>query len=273
MGDDAFKTRVRGRRVLNVIPSPHRERDWAAETVGVETGAIRAAAAVPNTKDLRETWWDVGDQRSTGSCVGWASADSVLRWHFVKAGKLKQADHLSVRFAWMASKEVDANTERPTTFVELAGTSIKSSLDVARKYGAVQDSVLKFTGGGLYPGDVGAFYTLASELRIRSYLNLSLGFRGNTVRTWRRWIAEAGPILTRLNVDENWMNAKKSAGKLEVYDSGSADGGHAVALVGYRAGVFIVRNSWGAGWGDKGFAYASDAYASEAFTEAYGVVL
>jgi C1A family cysteine protease len=43
--------------------------------------------------------------------------------------------------------------------------------------------------------------------------------------------------------------------------------------VGYRAGVFIVRNSWGTGWGDKGFAYASDAYAKEAFTEAYGVVL
>jgi len=93
----------------------------------------------------------------------------------------------------MASKEIDSNTERPTTFVELAGTSIKSSLDVARKYGAVQDHVLKFTGGGLYPGDVGAFYTLASELRIRSYLNLSLGFGGNTVKTWRRWIAEVGP--------------------------------------------------------------------------------
>jgi hypothetical protein len=273
MSDDAFRTRVRGRRVLNVIPSPNRERDWAGETTGVEAGTIRPAAPVPNTKDLRETWWDVGDQKSTGSCVGWASADSVLRWHFVKAGRLKQADHLSVRFAWMASKEVDPFVDRPTTFVELAGTSIKSSLDVARKYGAVKDDVLKFTGGGLYPGDVGAFYTLASELRIGSYLNLSLGFRGNTVKTWRRWIAEVGPVLTRLNVDDTWMNARRTAGKLEVYDDDSADGGHAVALVGYRAGVFIVRNSWGTAWGDKGFAYASDAYATEAFTEAYGVVL
>ena len=137
----------------------------------------------------------------------------------------------------------------------------------------MRQDVLKFSGGALYPGDVGAFYTLASELRIRSYFNLTLGFRGNNVRTWRRWIAEVGPILTRLNVDDNWMNAKKTAGKLEVYDSGSADGGHAVALVGYRAGQFIVRNSWGTAWGDKGFGYASDAYAKEAFTEAYGVIL
>ncbi len=272
MSDKPFKTAVRGRRVLNVIPSPNAERDWAADTA-VEAGTLDAAAAVPNAKDLRETWWEVGDQKATGSCVGWASADSVLRWHFVKAGKIKQADRLSVRFAWMASKEIDSYIERPTTFVELAGTSIKSALDVARKYGAVHDSVLKFSGGSLFPGDVGEFYTLASELRIRSYFNLTLGFSGNNVKTWRRWIAEVGPILTRLNVDDNWMNAKKTAGKLDVYDEDSADGGHAVAIVGYRAGVFIVRNSWGTGWGDKGFAYASDAYAKEAFTEAYGVVL
>ncbi len=272
MSEEAFKTTVRGRRVLNVIPSPRPERDWAAD-IAIEAGTLDAAGPVPNTKDLRESWWEIGDQRATGSCVGWASADSVLRWHLVKAGRLKQSEQLSVRFAWMAAKEIDSYIERPTTFVELAGTSIKSSLDVARKYGAVRQDVLKFTGGGLFPGDVGAFYTLASELRIRSYFNLTLGFSGNNVRTWRRWIAEVGPILTRLNVDDNWMNAKKTAGKLEVYDEDSADGGHAVALVGYRAGQFIVRNSWGTSWGDKGFAYASDAYAKEAFTEAYGVLL
>ncbi len=272
MSDKPFKTAVRGRRVLNVLPSPNADRDWSADTA-VEAGTLDAAAAVPNAKDLRESWWEVGDQKATGSCVGWASADSVLRWHFVKAGRIKQADRLSVRFAWMASKEIDSYIERPTTFVELAGTSIKSALDVARKYGAVHESVLKFSGGSLFPGDVGAFYTLASELRIRNYFNLTLGRTGNNVKTWRRWIAEVGPILTRLNVDDNWMNAKKTAGKLDVYDEDSADGGHAVAIVGYRAGVFIVRNSWGTGWGDKGFAYASDAYAKEAFTEAYGVVL
>jgi len=31
------------------------------------------------------------------------------------------------------------------------------------------------------------------------------------------------------------------------------------------------RNSWGTGWGDRGFAYASLGYAQEAFTAAYGI--
>jgi C1A family cysteine protease len=46
-----------------------------------------------------------------------------------------------------------------------------------------------------------------------------------------------------------------------------------VALVGHVDGGFIVRNSWGTGWGDKGFAYAADSYAQPAFTEAFGVTL
>ena len=50
-------------------------------------------------------------------------------------------------------------------------------------------------------------------------------------------------------------------------------GGHAVLAVGYDDAEqsFIVRNSWGTGWGDKGFAYASLDYAQAAFTEAYGI--
>ena len=50
-------------------------------------------------------------------------------------------------------------------------------------------------------------------------------------------------------------------------------GGHAVCLVGYAQEHFIVRNSWGTRWGDAGSAYASDAYAEQAFTETYGAVL
>ena len=39
-------------------------------------------------------------------------------------------------------------------------------------------------------------------------------------------------------------------------------GGHAVTAVGYDdfQEVFIVRNSWGEGWGDKGYFYMPYAY-------------
>jgi C1A family cysteine protease len=82
-----------------------------------------------------------------------------------------------------------------------------------------------------------------------------------------------GPIVSQLDVDSTWENATKTNGNLDTYQSSTAHGGHCVAIVGYgyKDDRFIVRNSWGTSWGDKGFAYASKAYAKAAFTEAYGV--
>jgi C1A family cysteine protease len=74
-------------------------------------------------------------------------------------------------------------------------------------------------------------------------------------------------------VDRTWDRASATKGVLEKYKPNTVRGGHAVCLVGYTEDHFIVRNSWGKNWGDKGFAYALDAYAEQAFTEAYGAVL
>jgi hypothetical protein len=260
----------RVKRILNCNPSRDTERDWRlvhADEAGLLAAAPRAAA-VPQTKDLREDWWKIGDQGATGSCVGWSTADGILRWHLVKAGRLQPNQRLSVRFEWMASKETDDFVVMPTTFIEEAGTSIKNALDVARRYGCVTDAILPFGTGKLYTGRVGTFYTLAAQRRINSYYNLSLS-AGHTLDQWKRWIASNGPIAVRLDVDPTWDNVG-SDGNLDVYDSTSTRGGHAVLLVGYTPDRFIVRNSWGTVWGDRGFGYASLAYAQDAFTEAYG---
>jgi len=254
------------KRILNVRPSPKTDEDWTFETAE-DADMVMAAPSIPSTKDLRATWWKVGDQGSTGSCVGWACADSVLRWHFATAGRLAQTSPLSPRFVWMASKETDPFLTRPTAFIETEGTSLKAALDIARKFGVVRDSVLPFRTGRLYAGQANTFYALAAQLKILAYFNL-----GTNQTSWRTWLATKGPILTRLNVDDAWYDATENGGALDEYLSDTARGGHAVALVGYRPGRFIVRNSWGTDWGDGGFAYASSAYAQEAFTEAYGVV-
>ena len=90
-----------------------------------------------------------------------------------------------------------------------------------------------------------------------------------------------GPILTRLDVDSNWNKLQnKSSGILDNYEVPTRPAGHAVAIVGYTSKRFIVRNSWGTYWGDKGFAYPSIDYSKNAFKfrwnggdglEAYGV--
>lgn len=255
------------KRILNCKPSPKTEEDWTYENAR-EADIVAAAPPIPASKDLREAWWKINDQGSTGSCVGWATADSVLRWHFVKAGRLVNTDLLSPRFVWMASKETDQLLTRPTTFIETEGTSLKAALDIARKFGVVRDATLPFASGKLYAGQAKTFYAIAALRKILGYFNLD-----RNLTEWRNWLATKGPILTRLDVDATWDAASANAGNLAEYQPDTTRGGHAVALVGYTPNTFIVRNSWGTGWGDKGFGYASLSYAQAAFTEAYGVEL
>jgi C1A family cysteine protease len=253
------------KRVLNCKPSPKADDDFTFEHAAA-SAAVAKAPTIPPSKDLRAAWWKINDQGSTGSCVGWGTADGLLRWHFVQAGRIKNNELLAPRFIWMASKETDQMITQPTTFIEAEGTSLKSALDVARKFGAVRDSVLPFASGALYDGDSKTFYALASQLKILTYFNL-----GRTLGNWKTWLATKGPILTRLDVDATWDGATDNSGNMDAYQPDTTRGGHCVALVGYRKDRFIVRNSWGTSWGDKGFAYASLAYAQAAFTEAYGI--
>jgi C1A family cysteine protease len=254
-------------RILNCLPSQDTDQDWKFQNA-VTAGLLTTPATVPASKDLREdTWWSVGDQGTTGSCVGWALADSVLRWHFVQGGWLQRDERMSPRFLWMAAKEIDEFTNEPSTFVERAGTSLKAALDVSRKYGSVTDATLPFGSGKLFDGEVNTFYSIAAKLKIIAYFNL-----GQNSQSWREWLAGNGPILTRLSVDRTWDQASQTNGNLDEYKAETARGGHAVALVGYTANRFIVRNSWGRNWGDGGYAYASANYAEDAFTEAYGVM-
>jgi hypothetical protein len=71
------------KRILNVLPSKKTDQDWGFENAA-EAGILGAVAAVPATKDLRATWWKINNQGATGSWVGWATVDSVLRWMLVR---------------------------------------------------------------------------------------------------------------------------------------------------------------------------------------------
>jgi hypothetical protein len=159
------------KRILNCEPSPKQQDDWTYEHAA-EADVVDAAPSIPASKDLRAAWWSINDQGTTGSCVGWATADSVLRWHFVKAGRLAEKALLSPRFIWMASKETDPNINRPTTFIETEGTSLKTALDIARRFGAVTDATLPFVSGKLYPQDAKTFYAIAAVRKILAYFNL-----------------------------------------------------------------------------------------------------
>ena len=61
-----------------------------------------------------------------------------------------------------------------------------------------------------------------------------------------------GPIVTGVNWDYNWFYY--DSGIINDY-TGDVAGGHAIEIVGYddSQNCWIVKNSWGTGWGESGF--------------------
>jgi C1A family cysteine protease len=264
------ETRPEIHRICNLVPSRDTEKDWRIENALAAKAIAAPPASLPASVDLRASWWTIGDQGSTGSCVGWASTDGVARYHMVNAGKIASPGLLSLRYTWMASKETDELVYRPETFIEEAGTTLKAAMDILRKFGAVPEELLPFhISTTMYTGDENTFFATAASRRIASYFNLA-----RDLTDWRTWLAAHGPIMAGVNVDATWDNATATKGNLDTFQPDTVRGGHAVCIVGYTNDRFIVRNSWGTAWGDKGFAYASEVYINAAFyTESYGVTI
>jgi C1A family cysteine protease len=73
-----------------------------------------------------------------------------------------------------------------------------------------------------------------------------------TVSAIRDALVSYGPLATTMDVYEDFYSYSSG---VYSYTTGAYEGGHAVLIVGYSdAGqYFIVKNSWGAGWGEAGY--------------------
>jgi cathepsin B len=67
-------------------------------------------------------------------------------------------------------------------------------------------------------------------------------------------IMTTGPVQAAFSVYQDFFSYKSG---VYVHTSGSLDGGHAIVLVGWTVvngmDAWIVRNSWGTGWGLSGY--------------------
>ncbi|MEP7142300.1 MAG: C1 family peptidase [Ferruginibacter sp.] len=201
------------------------------------------------------------DQGAEGACTGFALA-AVINYHLIKnrrvhAGAI-QKECVSPRMLYEMARRYD---EWPGE--DYVGSSARGSVKGWIAHGVVkkwqwEDDMT----GPTYLDDQLA--KAALEIPAGAYYRVM----HRNIRDMHAAISETGVLFATLMVHEGWINPQKKGrpqnylfkNKLKkialpiIERKERADGGHAIAIIGYTREGFIIQNSWGEKWGHKGFA-------------------
>jgi hypothetical protein len=93
--------------------------------------------------------------------------------------------------------------------------------------------------------------------------------------TLAQYLATGADVWLSMNIGSTWLNVNGDT--VADWTQGQIEGGHAFVLAGVRhkngQRQFLVHNSWGADWGDKGYAWISEAMVGQFIKHAYKVTV
>ena len=211
----------------------------------------RILAALPKSCNLRPRCPPVLDQGELGSCT----ANAIASAHRFDQMRQAVAGHFlpSRLFIYYNERSLEG------TVKEDAGAQIRDGIKTLAKQGACPES--------LWPYDIAKFakrppraaYREAEKHQAILYQRLT-----PTLRQLKGCLAEGYPFVFGFSVYESFESAavaRTGKAPLPGKDERSI-GGHAVLATGYddRRQRFVIMNSWGAGWGDKGYFTLPYAY-------------
>jgi C1A family cysteine protease len=194
--------------------------------------------------DLRPYCSSIENQGNLGSCTGQAIAGAIELLH-KRASRTLDVSRLFIYYyerQYIGTVNYDS------------GAYIRDGIKVCYTYGAPVES--------LWPYNINKFRTLppstamqdAAKRKVTSYQRVA-DFNGVIDA-----VASGHPVVVGFTVYSSFESNSVAKTGVMPYPNTSKErvlGGHAVLIVGYNKNrnVFIVRNSWGSGWGEGGYFY------------------
>lgn len=178
----------------------------------------------------------VRDQGNCGSCWAFATTGALESYMLMKndTPNLDDSEQILVSCSGAGS---------------CSGGYIDQASNFIRDTGLPDESCYPYTATNGTCGSVCAnWQSSADRIAYWSYVAST----SPTVDAIKNALYTYGPLVTTMDVYTDFFSYKSG---VYSYTSGNYEGGHAVLIVGYSdiGQYFIVKNSWGIGWGEGGF--------------------
>lgn len=205
---------------------------------------------LPRQIDLRGRMSPVVDQGSLGSCTSNAIVSGLREYLLLQARS--PFTRLSRLFHYWHERELEG------TIPQDSGATLREGMKVLQKTGVCPEAdwpyqISKFKEQPDLNAEMDArMYRINSYHRIPDLLGLKAA------------VAEEQPVVFGISIYDSFEGSKAAKTGIIPFPQKKKEkrlGGHALLAVGYRdgkkkgQGVVIARNSWGTGWGNKGYCY------------------
>lgn len=217
---------------------------WKADKPDSRDYTYRATAPTKTLVDLRAYCSPVEDQGNLGSCTGHA-VSSAMEVILKKQNRLTEISRL---FIYYQARLLEGTVQYDS------GAYIRDCIKACNKLGASAESLWRYEPRLFRTNPTATAYTDALKRKVVSYERCA------NFDAVKNAVANGNPVVVGFLVYQSFMTSAVAKTGMMPYPNTARErilGGHAVCIVGYNDATqrFIVKNSWGAAWGDKGYFY------------------
>lgn len=207
---------------------------------------------LPDSIDFRDKLPPVKDQQDLGACTAFGSLAAYEYDHARQSLAVPDGSEL---FQYYNARRLEHTTGYD------AGATVRDSIKALAKYGVCTERQWPYHPEKFAKKPNNKCYTSAKKERIVQYFRVD----NRNQQTLMGALAGLDGVVFGMAVYESFMKIG-SDGIMSLPDISREYvlGGHCMFLCGYKSFnnvlYAITRNSWGEGWGDKGYCYIPIAY-------------